>query len=71
MSLWAELNSVGHLPMRRASTFCAGLALNQGKYDAALEIVSTAKKQNYMTVRNIKVCCTHTRLTYESTQYNP
>ncbi|GLV39758.1 hypothetical protein CBL_08176 [Carabus blaptoides fortunei] len=55
LSLWTELNSVGHLPMRRASTFCAGLALNQGKYDAALEIVSTAKKQNYMTVRNIKV----------------
>lgn len=53
--LWTELNSVGHQPMRRAATFCAALAANQGKPEAALEIVSTVKKQSYMTVRNIKL----------------
>lgn len=41
--------------MRKATTFCAGLALNQGKPEVALEVISNAKKQNYMTVRCIKV----------------
>lgn len=55
MDLWAELNQFGHRPMRRAVTFCAGLALNQGEPATALEIVATTKNQNYTTVRNIKV----------------
>ncbi|KAK4885564.1 hypothetical protein RN001_001835 [Aquatica leii] len=55
LGVWSELNTIGHLPMRRAATFCAGLALNQGKSEAALEIVSSTRNVNYTTVRNIKV----------------
>lgn len=41
--------------MRRATTFCAGLALNQGKPAIAIEILTSARNQNYTTVRNLKV----------------
>lgn len=41
--------------MRRAATFCAGLALNQGKPEIALEILTTARNQNYTTIRNLRV----------------
>nr|CAI5861049.1 unnamed protein product [Callosobruchus analis] len=41
--------------MRRATTFCAGLAFNQGEPGIALEILTSAKNQNYTTVRNLKV----------------
>lgn len=41
--------------MRRAGTFCAGLALNQGKPDVALEVLATIRNQSYTTVRNLKV----------------
>lgn len=54
-NLWKELNSVGHIPMRKTTTFAAALALAQNSPHVALEIVSTVKQQNYMTVRNIKV----------------
>lgn len=43
------------MPARRSVTFCAGLALNQGQSETALEIISSAKNQFYTTVRNIKV----------------
>lgn len=46
---------VGHNPMRRATTFCAGLALNQGETGIALEILTYCRNQNYTTVRNLKV----------------
>lgn len=46
---------IGHVPMRRASTFCAALALNHGKPDAALEILTAVKNVNYTTTRNLKV----------------
>lgn len=55
LDLWKDLINVGHVPTRRAVTFCAALALNQGQYETALEIISTAKNQSYTTVRNIKV----------------
>ncbi|KAL1502192.1 hypothetical protein ABEB36_007370 [Hypothenemus hampei] len=55
LKLWTQLSEVGHIPMRRASTFCAGLAFNQGKPDIALEILSSVRNQNYTTVRNLKV----------------
>lgn len=42
--------------MRRAVTFCAGLVLNQGQPESALEILSAGKNQSYTTLRNIKVC---------------
>lgn len=55
LNLWQELQETGHQPMRRAQTFAAGLALNQGKAEIALEILSTVRNQNYTTVRNLKV----------------
>ncbi|KAK5647382.1 hypothetical protein RI129_002274 [Pyrocoelia pectoralis] len=55
LNLWSELNNVGHLPMRRAVTFCSGLAINQGKPEVGLEILSGAKNPNYTTIRNLKV----------------
>ncbi|XP_018324120.1 pentatricopeptide repeat-containing protein 2, mitochondrial [Agrilus planipennis] len=53
--LWQELNEVGHQSMRRAITFFAGLALNQGHPEQAIEIISSCNNQNYTTIRNIKV----------------
>lgn len=41
--------------MRKAATFCAGLALNQGKPEIALEVLTSVRNQNYNTVRNLKV----------------
>lgn len=55
MKLWKELSETGHLPMRRATTFAAGLALNQGEPAIALEILASSRNQNYMTVRSLKV----------------
>lgn len=40
--------------MRRATTFMATLALNQGQPHVALEVLSIVKQQNYLTVRTIK-----------------
>lgn len=41
--------------MRRAITFAAALALKQNAPHVALELVGTARQQQYVTVRNIKV----------------
>ncbi|XP_058120268.1 pentatricopeptide repeat-containing protein 2, mitochondrial-like [Anopheles ziemanni] len=54
MDLWKELNSVGHVPMRKATSFAAALALNNGKPEIAMEILSTANKGNYVTIRQLK-----------------
>ncbi|XP_044265065.1 pentatricopeptide repeat-containing protein 2, mitochondrial-like [Tribolium madens] len=54
LQFWKELREAGHFPMRRASTFCAGLALNHGMPEAALEIMANVKNSNYVSVRNIK-----------------
>lgn len=43
------------MPMRRASTFFAGLALNQGKPDIATEVIFNVQRTNYITVLNLKV----------------
>jgi len=53
--LWSELQSSGHIPMRRTITFAAALALKQNAPAIALEIAGTARQQQYVTVRNIKV----------------
>jgi len=52
--LWAEINTVGHVPLRRSITFAAGLALKQNAPHVALEIIAAAKTQQYVTIRNIK-----------------
>lgn len=41
--------------MRRSITFAAALAVKQNAPHVALEIVGTARHQQYVTVRNIKV----------------
>lgn len=53
--LWTELSEAGHLPMRKAATFAAGLALKQSAPHIALEIISSVPQQNYVTIRNIKI----------------
>ena len=50
MDLWKELDQQSNIPMRKGVTFIAALALNQNLPHIALEIVSTCKQQNYMTV---------------------
>ncbi|XP_067004607.1 pentatricopeptide repeat-containing protein 2, mitochondrial [Anabrus simplex] len=54
LDLWKELQAVGHVPMRRAATFAAALALNHNSPHITLEIISGIKQQSYFTVRNIK-----------------
>lgn len=53
--LWKELSDSGHIPMRKAATFAAGLALKQSAPHIALEIISNVPQQNYVTIRNIKI----------------
>lgn len=55
LKLWKELDEIGHFPLRRAITFCAGLAYNQGSYEVALELLGQSKSQTYTTVRNLKI----------------
>jgi len=46
---------VGSEPVRRVITYTCGLALKQNAPQVALEILSTAKQSNYVTVRNLKI----------------
>ncbi|XP_053674304.1 pentatricopeptide repeat-containing protein 2, mitochondrial-like [Anopheles nili] len=64
MDLWKELNSVGHIPMRKATAFAAALALNKSKPEIAIEIIGTVTKGNYVTIRQLKALalCTLNRL---------
>ncbi|XP_058466633.1 pentatricopeptide repeat-containing protein 2, mitochondrial-like [Malaya genurostris] len=55
MSLWKELNAMGHTPMRKAIAFAAALALKHNKPDIALEITSSLSQANYVTIRQIKI----------------
>lgn len=55
MDLWKELNTVGHVPMRKATAYAAALALNQNQPGIALEIVGTVTKGNYVTIRQLKI----------------
>lgn len=51
--LWSDMASTGTLPLRRAATSFAGLALKQGAPHIALESIS-GQRQHYITIRNIK-----------------
>ncbi|XP_055532418.1 pentatricopeptide repeat-containing protein 2, mitochondrial-like [Wyeomyia smithii] len=55
MSLWKELNAIGHIPMRKATAFAAALALKHNQPGIALEIAATLTKGNYVTIRQIKL----------------
>lgn len=52
--LWKDLNEAGHIPMRRAATFFATLALNQGHPHVAMEVLSNVRRANYATIKIIK-----------------
>lgn len=47
-------NNAGHIPMRRSITYAAALALNQSDPQLAIDLLSSSKQQNYVTVRNLK-----------------
>ncbi|KAJ8717254.1 hypothetical protein PYW08_005653 [Mythimna loreyi] len=51
--LWSDMASAGTVPVRRACTFFAALALKQGAPHIAMESISS-QRQHYVTVRNIK-----------------
>ncbi|CAD0203173.1 unnamed protein product [Chrysodeixis includens] len=51
--LWSDMTNSGTIPVRRACTYFAALALKQGAPHIALESIST-QKQHYVTIRNIK-----------------
>ncbi|XP_041984927.1 pentatricopeptide repeat-containing protein 2, mitochondrial-like [Aricia agestis] len=51
--MWSEMISTGIQPVRRSTTFMAGLALNQHAPHIALESLSQ-QKPHYITIRNIK-----------------
>nr|XP_021198169.2 pentatricopeptide repeat-containing protein 2, mitochondrial [Helicoverpa armigera] len=52
--LWSDMASAGTVPVRRACTFFAALALKQGAPHIAMESISS-QRQHYVTIRNIKV----------------
>lgn len=53
--MWQDVLDSGHVPMRRAVTFLATLAIHQNEPGMALEVISNTRNQNYTTIRNIKV----------------
>lgn len=64
VKLYELLGEHGHVLMRRAVTFFAALAINQGRPGDALEILVTLKNQNYVTVRNLRVRDFHVPLSF-------
>ncbi|RZF45660.1 hypothetical protein LSTR_LSTR010611 [Laodelphax striatellus] len=54
-NLWQEMNEASHAPMRKTITYSAALAINQNDPHAAIELLAKVPKQNYVTVRNLKV----------------
>lgn len=53
-TIMTAANSSGHIPMRRSITFAASLALKQNDPQLCLDILSSSRQQNYVTVRNLK-----------------
>lgn len=49
-----DASAAGHIPMRKAVTFLAALAINQGAAPVALELVTAVRQQSYLTIRTIK-----------------
>lgn len=52
--VWHGAVEAGHIPLRRATTFMAYLALNQNMPHVSLEVLGNVKGQNYVSVRAIK-----------------
>lgn len=49
------MQEIGHIPITKTITFAAGLALAQNAPHVALEMLTSTNRQNYVTVRNLKV----------------
>lgn len=52
--LWKKCIEVGHQPMRRAVSFFAALCINQDQPEAAIEVLSTVRQQNYVHIKVLK-----------------
>lgn len=53
--LWKEQQEAGHSPIRKTITFFAGNAINQNSPHIALEVITSVRNQQYVTLRNLKV----------------
>lgn len=53
-TLMSAAESVGHIPMRRTLTYAAALALNNNDPQTCLDLLSSSRQQNYVTIRNLK-----------------
>jgi len=53
--LWNEQREAGHSPIRKTITFFASNAINQNSPHIALEVITTVRNQQYVTLRNLKV----------------
>jgi hypothetical protein len=49
-----DMKDIGSDPVRRVLSYACALALKQNAPQIALEILSTAKQPNYVTIRNLK-----------------
>lgn len=54
-NIWHTSIERGHIPLRRAGTFFAALALKHDQAPVALEILMNLKGQNYVSVRALKL----------------
>lgn len=52
--VWSGAIEAGHIPLRRATTFMAALALKQNSPHVSLEVLTNVKGQNYVSVRALK-----------------
>ena len=53
LEILKQCKNKNHLPLRKGITFAAGLAINQGFPEVALEIMGN-QQPNYVTVRNLR-----------------
>lgn len=57
-----DMKTAASDPVRRAISYAASLALKQNAPQVALEILSSSRNANYVTVRNLKVSRRELRL---------
>jgi len=53
LQILKHAKELGHFPVRRTLTYAAGLAINQGFPEVALELLN-ASQPNYVSIRNLK-----------------
>jgi len=55
LSILTDMREFGTEPVRRAVSYASALALNQDAPQVALEIISSCRTSNYVTIRNLKM----------------